>query len=115
MYDKRKGTWTTCDKAVVKNAKLLRRWLTKERVDVELSLLNHPSKMGPPFNYPPSLVCFVCLLKEDTSKSYRDGTASSALDLEALGFEGPCYSTIHKTEGRFEKDGSATTSWPRRV
>lgn len=100
-YDRRKGTWEQREKAVEENARALRKWLTKERVETELSLLNYPGKRGRPYEYPPSLVLYVCLLKEDREHSYRSGTADINVDLEFLGFGKPDFTTVFKSEGKF--------------
>lgn len=98
-YENRDGKWTALNKAVNQNGLFLESWLTKERCEAELSILNYPGKHGPKFRYPPSLIKFLCLLKEDRNHSYRRATANMLL--VNLGLKDPDHSTLHKNEKRY--------------
>lgn len=102
-YENRKGRWTELDRAQQVYGKTLYTWLTVERCEAELSLLNSSGKRGRPYAYPPSLIRFLILLKEDNNHSYRRSVAHNILD--NLGLDTPSYSTVHKSEEHFFKDG----------
>lgn len=98
-YENRDGKWTALNRAVYQNGLSLESWLTKERCETELSILNYPGKYGPKFKYPPSLIKFLCLLKEDRNHSYRRATANMLL--VNMGLENPDHTTLHKNEKRY--------------
>lgn len=98
-YENRSGKHTALNRAVHRNGLLLESWLTKEMCEAELSILNHLGKHGPKFEYPPSLIRFLCLLKEDRNHSYRRATANMLLI--NMGLKNPDHSTLHKNEKRY--------------
>lgn len=102
-YENRNGAWTALDKAVHRNGMLLETWLTKERCEAELSILNYPGKQGPKFEFPPSLIEFLCLLKEDRNHSYRRAVANALLI--DMGLRNPDHTTLHKNEKRYFDGG----------
>ena len=104
-YDTRKGHWTALDKAVLKEGRLLDTWLKPERVAAELEILNPPGKIGRPYEYPPSLILYLSYLKEDGGRSYRRAVSRTSVLLEAQGLPEPNYSTLHKSQLKFESGG----------
>lgn len=104
-YENRHGLWTALDKAVLGFGILLTDWLIPERCEIELFLLNPPGKRGPKFRYPPSLILYICLLKEDNGRSYRRAVAGVHALLRHMGLEMPNYSTLHKNEGLYFNSG----------
>lgn len=105
-YDQRRGLWSHLDESAVREAEILHGWLTIERCDAELRLLNHPGKRGRRFEYPPSLILFILLLTVSDSKSYRRGAADQKRLLDLLGLPAPTYSTLHKAEAAYFSDDS---------
>jgi hypothetical protein len=102
-YDKRKGHWTDLDKAILEEGRLLDSWLTPQRVQVELDLLNVPKKPGRKYEYPPSLILFIAMLKTDDNRSYRRAISKVSTILENLGIPQPHYSTLHKSLEKYNK------------
>lgn len=106
-YDKRKGTWGEYDKAIAEADEITNNWLCPERVLIELRLINE-NKRGPPFRYPPSMILFMLMKKEDSDGSYRKIPAECRPLLEACGIIDcdPCYKTVQRGKARFfGKDG----------
>lgn len=99
-YDKRKGYWTAIDKAIVREGEVMMDWLTPERVEAELRLLNK-GKKGRPFKHPPSLILCAMLTKEDDNRSYRRSISRLEPYLRLKGIEVCTYSGLHKSELRF--------------
>lgn len=89
------------DDAAKEEQGILGSWLTKKRCEVELNLLNPPGKPGRRYEYPPSLILFMLMIKEDNRKSYRRGCGHCVALLSALGIKAPCYATLHKSEEKF--------------
>lgn len=101
-YDKRKGRWKEIELAIILEGEMLYGWLTKERVDAELKLLNYPGKEGPQFRYPPSLICFLMETMNDDWRSYRREISRIRPQLRLMGFESaPHFTTLHKNIARF--------------
>lgn len=100
-YDQRSGNWGRYDDAAKEEQGILCSWLTKKRCEVELNLLNPAGKPGRRYEYPPSLILFMLMIKEDNRKSYRRGCGHCVALLSALGIKAPCYATLHKSEEKF--------------
>lgn len=100
-YDQRSGNWGRYDDAAKEEQGILGSWLTKKRCEVELNLLNPAGKPGRRYEYPPSLILFMLMIKEDNRKSYRRGCGHCVALLSALGIKAPCYATLHKSEEKF--------------
>lgn len=99
-YDKRKGYWTAIDKAIAREGEVMMEWLTPERVETELRLLNE-GKKGRPFEFPPSLILCAMLTKEDDNRSYRRGISRLEPYMRLRGIDVCTYSGLHKSELRF--------------
>ena len=99
-YDRRKGHWTAIDKAIVCEGEVMMEWLTPERVEIELMLLNK-GKKGRPFEFPPSLIMCAVLIKEDDNRSYRRCISRLGPYLRLNGIDLITYSGLHKSELRF--------------
>lgn len=97
-YGQRTG-WLEYDRSILRAAELLETWLTAERFETELAILNACGKRGRPFQFPPCLILYLLLLKEDDGRPYRLAIAKCQTLLKALGFPIPTYSTLHKSEG----------------
>lgn len=72
---------------------------------MELCILNPEGKEGRKYRYPPSLILFISLLKEDDGRSYRRAISKLSNTLARMGLPEPHYSTLHKSQSRFEMDG----------
>lgn len=70
-YDCRSGCWGKYDEAVIAAKEKVLAWLDEEHCRKELELLN-TGKFGRPFKYPPSLILFLHMQKEDLQQSYRN-------------------------------------------
>lgn len=99
-YDCRSGHWGEYDRAVADCKDDLSSWLDKEHCLMELELINS-CKFGRPFEYPPSLILFLHMQKEDHDQSYRDLVGDARKLLDALGLPVPCYKTVQRNKEVF--------------
>ncbi len=99
-YDKREGHWTEIDKAVELEGEVLMDWLTPERVEVELRLMNE-GKPGRPYEFPPSVILYALLIKADDDRSYRRCVSRLRPTMRLKGIELPTYASLHKEEAKF--------------
>lgn len=104
-YDTRKGDYSKIDEVFKTDEKVLCTWLTPHRCIIELFLLNRDRGAGRRFRYPPSLILYMLLLKEDLCLSYRRIQSHMSTLMELLGLPVPCFSTLHHAEERFLVDG----------
>lgn len=116
-YDKRKGHWSDIDAAVVTEGEVLMDWLTPERIEVELGLLNK-DKAGRPFAFPPSVISGALLIKADDDRSYRRCISRLRPVMKLKNIRMPTYSALHKAELKFfgshtRDDGGL--SWGQRI
>ncbi len=116
-YDKRDGFWSLIDKAIVLEGEALMDWLTPERVEVELRILND-GKTGRPFAFPPSVILMAQLIKADDDRSYRRCISRLRPVMKLKGIDIPTYSTLHKDEMKFfgshTRDASGL-NWGQRI
>jgi len=116
-YDKRDDHWSDIDEAVVLEGEVLMDWLTPERVEVELRILNE-GKTGRPFEFPPSVIHGALLIKADDDRSYRRCISRLAPFMKLKGIGLPTYSSLHKAEltffGSHTRDASGLT-WGQRI
>ena len=70
---------------------------------MELCILNVPGKPGRRYEYPPSLILFISLLKTDDDRSYRHGISKVSSILRGMGLPLPHYSTLHKSQRKFNE------------
>ena len=100
-YDTRKGSWGGLNKAIIEEGRLLDSWLTPLRIQIELSLLNFDGKPGRKYLYPPSLIIYISLLKEDDDRSYRRAISKIQTLLGLSGLPIPTYTTLFKSQAKF--------------
>jgi hypothetical protein len=97
-YDKRNGTWTERDHAEEEFGRGLARpeWITPERANAELAVMNFPGKRGPPFTVAPCVIMYLFRLKAALNLGYRTvaGIVKGVLELE--GIKCPTYSAACK-------------------
>ncbi len=92
-------------------------WLTPERVEIELRLLND-GKSGRPYEFPPSVISQALLIKADNDSSYRRCISRLNPFMRLKGIDLPTYSELHKAELKFfgshTRDASGLT-WGQRI
>ncbi|MBR1973229.1 MAG: transposase [Candidatus Methanomethylophilaceae archaeon] len=101
-YDTRKGTWSDYDKAILEFGMFQDLWLTTERVELELEILNPPGKRGPKYIYPPSVIEYLSMKMASSNRPYRAVIAESTVLMMFLGLPVPTYSTLHKSRSKFD-------------
>lgn len=99
-YDSRRGYWYQYDEAVKQFNKDMSTWVDVEHCLAELKLINE-GKQGRPFEYPPSIIFFLSMQKENMKQSYREIVGTMEETLSILGLKMPSYKTVQRNKDKF--------------